>query len=73
MKEKRKIQNLTLKLGFSHDLYLDIPVGVTVECTSNSTIVLKGPEKSTLSQFAAIIRKYRRPEPYKGKGVLFKE
>ena len=67
-----KVQNLTLKLGFSHDIYLDIPENVEVECPNNSTILLKGNQKDLLSQFAAKIRSYRLPEPYKGKGILFK-
>jgi len=72
IKEKELIQNLTLKLGFSHDIYLDIPEGVTVICPKYSSLTLVGNQKDTLSQFAAKIRSYRLPEPYKGKGVLFK-
>ena len=68
-----KIQNLTLKLGLSHDVYLDIPSDVTVKCPNNSTITLRGNQKDLLSQFAAKIRSYRLPEPYKGKGILFKD
>lgn len=67
-----KVQNLTLKLGLSHDVYLDIPENITVKCPDNSTIVLRGNQKDLLSQFAAKIRSYRLPEPYKGKGILFK-
>ena len=69
---KDSVQNLTLKLGFSHDIYLDIPEGVTVICPKYSSLILTGNQKDTLSQFAAKIRSYRLPEPYKGKGVLFK-
>lgn len=70
---QEKVQNLTLKLGFSHDIYLDIPENVTVECSTNSTITLIGTKKDHLAQFAAKIRSYRLPEPYKGKGILFKD
>jgi large subunit ribosomal protein L6 len=72
MENQPTVQNLTLKLGFSHDIFLDIPQGITVKCPNNSTILLTGTEKDLLSQFAAKIRSYRLPEPYKGKGILFK-
>ena len=72
VKTGEKSPNLTLKLGFSHDIFLTIPEGVSVKCPNYSQIVLEGNDKNTLSQFAADIRKFRRPEPYKGKGVLFK-
>ena len=67
-----KSPNLTLKLGFSHEIYLDIPNEITVTCPTYSQVVLEGNNKNHISQFAADIRKYRRPEPYKGKGILFK-
>ena len=72
VKTGEKTPNLTLKLGFSHDIFLNIPAGVSVKCPNYSQIVLEGNDKNTLSQFAADIRKFRRPEPYKGKGILFK-
>jgi len=72
IKGKEILQNLTLKLGFSHDIYLDIPQGVTVICPKYSSLTLTGNQKDILSQFAAKIRSYRLPEPYKGKGILFK-
>ncbi len=72
IQEGEKSSNLTLKLGFSHDIYLEIPEEITVTCPTYSQVVLEGNNKNRLSQFAADIRKYRRPEPYKGKGVLFK-
>lgn len=70
---KTLVQNLVLKLGFSHDIYLDIPQGITVICPKYSSLTLVGNEKDLLSQFAAKIRSYRLPEPYKGKGILFKD
>ena len=73
MEGQEKVQNLTLKLGFSHDIHLDIPENVTVECPGNSTITLIGIKKDDLAQFAAKVRSYRLPEPYKGKGILFKD
>lgn len=73
IKGKDRIQNLILKLGFSHEIYLDIPEGVTVICPKYSSLTLVGNQKDVLSQFAAQIRSYRLPEPYKGKGILFKD
>lgn len=70
---KDLVQNLTLKLGFSHDIYLDIPEGVTVICPKYSSLTLEGNQKDVLSQFASQIKSYRLPEPYKGKGILFKD
>lgn len=70
---KELIQNLILKLGFSHEIYLEIPEGVGVTCPHYSTLTLAGNQKDILSQFAAQIRSYRLPEPYKGKGILFKD
>lgn len=72
IQEGEKSPNLTLKLGFSHDIYLEIPEEVKVHCPNYSQVILEGNDKNRLSQFAADIRKYRRPEPYKGKGILFK-
>jgi|TARA_B100000795_G_C22642288_1_gene376962 large subunit ribosomal protein L6 len=64
---------LELQLGFSHDILLNIPQGIIVECKSkkNTSVVLLGNNKDLLSKFASKIRNYRPPEPYKGKGVKF--
>ena len=69
---KELVQNLILKLGFSHDIYLNIPEGIKVECPKYSSLTLTGNQKDLLFQFASEIRSYRLPEPYKGKGILFK-
>ena len=62
---------LTLSLGFSHPVEYELPAGVTAEPPSATDIVLRGIDKQVLGQVAAEIREYRRPEPYKGKGVRY--
>lgn len=62
---------LSLSLGFSHPLDIDLPEGVTAETPSPTEIVLKSINKQLLGQIAANIRAYRKPEPYKGKGVRY--
>lgn len=66
-----KGNHLTLNLGFSHPVEVEVPAGLTVETPSQTDIVLKGADKQLLGQTAANIRSYRRPEPYKGKGVRY--
>ena len=58
-------------LGFSHPVDYALPEGVTAETPTQNDIVLKGYDKALLGQVAANIRKYRAPEPYKGKGIRF--
>ena len=62
---------LNLTLGFSHPVQLDIPEGISVETPSQTEIIVRGADKQRLGQFAANIRAYRPPEPYKGKGVRY--
>ncbi len=64
-----KVLNLTL--GFSHPISHAIPEGITVETPSQTEITLKGVDKQLVGQTAANIRAYRKPEPYKGKGVRY--
>lgn len=66
-----KDQSITLSLGFSHPIEYCLPKGVSVECPSNTTIILKGVDKQILGQVASEIRAFRPPEPYKGKGVRY--
>jgi large subunit ribosomal protein L6 len=63
-------QKLTIQLGFSHDIVYDLPASVTAKIEKPTSIELKGPSKQLLGQIAAEIRSYRKPEPYKGKGVI---
>lgn len=62
---------LNLTLGFSHPVSFEVPEGVTVETPSQTEIVVRGASKQKVGQVAAIIRRYRPPEPYKGKGVRY--
>lgn len=62
---------LSLSLGYSHPIEHALPAGVTAECPSQTEIVLKNSDKQLIGQTAANIRAYRRPEPYKGKGVRY--
>lgn len=63
---------LTLSLGFSHPVEIAIPEGIKVEVPKQTELVLKGCDKQKVTQFAANIRRKRPPEPYKGKGVRYK-
>lgn len=63
--------NLSLTVGFSHPVDHPIPEGVTVETPSATEIVVSGVDKQRVGQVAADIRKYRPPEPYKGKGIRY--
>ena len=62
----------TLRLGFSHSIQVPIPEGITVQVDNNTIIKISGSKKDLISQFAAKIRAFRPPEPYNGKGVLYK-
>jgi large subunit ribosomal protein L6 len=61
---------VSLKVGYSHPIELPVPKGVTASTPQPTRLLLQGPEKVTLMQFAAEIRQWRRPEPYKGKGIF---
>ncbi len=62
---------LHLVLGYSHPVRYQIPEGVSVECPSQTEVVVKGADKQQVGQVAAQIRGFRPPEPYKGKGVRY--
>lgn len=64
-------KNLNLTLGFSHPVVLPIPTGISIETPSQTEIVVKGPSKQQVGQIAAVIRAYKPPEPYNGKGVKY--
>jgi large subunit ribosomal protein L6 len=64
---------LNLTLGFSHPVVFPIPTGIAVECPSQTEILIKGIDKQLVGQVAANIRRYRPPEPYKGKGVRYSD
>jgi large subunit ribosomal protein L6 len=62
-------QLISLKLGYANEINLKIPAGVEVTCPNPTHIVVAGPDKQKVGQFAAEIRAARKPEPYKGKGI----
>lgn len=64
-------RKLNLTLGFSHPVVYDVPEGITVETPSQTEVIVKGFDKQRVGQVAAEIRRYRPPEPYKGKGVRY--
>ena len=70
-KAQAKGDVLNLSLGFSHPVDYQLPKGITAETPSPTDIVIKGIDKQLVGQVAAEIRDFRRPEPYKGKGVRY--
>lgn len=65
-------KSLVLNLGFSHPVNINIPDGIEVEVAQNTTLNIKACDKEQLGLFAAKVRSWRPPEPYKGKGILYK-
>ena len=63
--------NLVMNLGFSHQVTMADPEGIEVEVPNDRTIVVKGVDKQLVGSHAANIRKWRKPEPYKGKGIRY--
>ena len=68
-----KGSTLTLNIGYSHEINYEVEEGVTVQCTDPTTIVVSGIDKQRVGEVAAEIRAYRKPEPYKGKGIRYKD
>lgn len=64
---------LTISAGYSHPVVIEVPTGLTVESVSNTEITVKGIDNVLVGEFAANIRKVRQPEPYKGKGIRYKD
>ena len=62
---------LKLSLGYSHDVNFDIPQGIKVTCPKPTQIVVEGHDQQVVGQVAAEIREWRKPEPYKGKGIRY--
>ena len=62
---------LVLKLGFSHPIEMVDPEGITTEAPDANTVIVKGIDKALVGNYAANIRAWRAPEPYKGKGILY--
>ena len=68
-----KGNKLVINAGYSHPVEMEIPNGITVEVPSNTEVTVKGIDKVLVGEFAANIRKVRQPEPYKGKGIRYKD
>ena len=66
-------KTITVNAGYSHPVKVEIPEGITVEAPSNTELTIKGIDKCLVGEFAANIRKIRQPEPYKGKGIRYKD
>jgi len=64
-------KNLQLNLGFSHEVLYPIPEGIQIVCEKPTAVTITGIDKQKVGQVAAEIRAYRRPEPYKGKGIKY--
>ncbi len=64
--------NLKLQLGFSHDVDFAIPEGIEIKTPDNTTVEISGIDKQKVGQVAAEIRRWRKPEPYKGKGIKYR-
>ena len=68
-----KGNTLVVTAGYSHPVEVVIPDGIKAECPSNTELVLTSADKQLLGEFAANVRKIRQPEPYKGKGIRYKD
>jgi large subunit ribosomal protein L6 len=65
-------KNLKLQLGYSHDVNFEVPEGVDVKTPDQTTVEISGIDKQKVGQVAAEIRRWRKPEPYKGKGIKYR-
>jgi len=70
-KAEKQGKNLVMQLGYSHPVIMPDPEGITTECPSATEIIVKGADKAFVGNYAANIRKWREPEPYKGKGIRY--
>ena len=70
-KAEKKGDTLVMNLGYSHPVEMKDPEGITTECPSQTEVVVKGSDKALVGNYAANIRAWRRPEPYKGKGIKY--
>ncbi len=70
-KAEKKGKKLVLSLGYSHPVELEDPEGITTEAPSATEVLVKGTDKALVGNYAANIRAWRKPEPYKGKGIRY--
>ena len=64
-------KNLVMNLGYSHQVIMEEPAGITIDVPANNKIIVSGADKQAVGQIAAQIREKRPPEPYKGKGIKY--
>jgi large subunit ribosomal protein L6 len=64
-------KNLVLQLGYSHDVVFPIPAEIKITCEKPTSIAITGPDRQQVGETAAVIRAFRKPEPYKGKGIKY--
>ena len=70
-KAEKQGKNLVMNLGYSHPIIMEDPEGITTEVPSATEIIVKGIDKAFVGNYTANIRKWRQPEPYKGKGIKY--
>ena len=68
-----KGNTLVVTAGYSHPVNVEVPEGITVEAPSNTELFVRGIDKQLVGEFAANVRKIRKPEPYKGKGIRYSD
>ncbi|MBQ0078518.1 MAG: 50S ribosomal protein L6 [Eubacterium sp.] len=68
---EKKGDTLVMNLGYSHPIEMKDPEGITTECPDATTVIVKGIDKALVGNYAANVRKWRIPEPYKGKGIKY--
>ena len=68
-----KGSNLVVNAGYSHPVEVEVPAGLKIEVPSNTELTISGIDKCLVGEFAANVRKIRQPEPYKGKGIRYKD
>jgi large subunit ribosomal protein L6 len=66
-------KDLKLSLGYSHEVIFEVPAGITVSAPKQTEVVIEGMDQQQVGEVAANIRKWRSPEPYKGKGIRYKD
>lgn len=70
---EKKGKKLVMNLGFSHPVEMEDPEGIETEVADVTTVVVKGIDKALVGNYAAVIRDWRKPEPYKGKGIRYED
>ena len=70
-KAEKKGKTLVMNLGYSHPVEMEDPEGITTEVTSPTDLVVRGIDKALVGNYSANIRKWRKPEPYKAKGIRY--